>query len=461
MFARILQLIRSGLGRLWRSFKALINGIWNLITFPIWLFNELNNKLNKLLQLFANEDTREFALDIVNTLISAAGLLAVVIAGLQFLYTYNKDIEAQKLAQETQKFARQILIADRITKAIEQIGKKDQEEVVIEGIYSLERIAKDSPEDQWRILEVLTRFVRKNSPLPADILEQLEPVNNQVQAALTVIGRRNPDQDNTQIDLSDINLSSANLSGANLSGANFETANLSGANFSSANFETAKLSSANLRNANLSGANFSSAKLNNANLNGAKLNDAILSDANLNGANLNGAKLNDAILSDANLNGAELQRADLEDAILEAAELQRAVLYLANLNGSFLMDANLDSAILMGANLETAYLDSANLGGANLGGAKLIRANLGGANLDSANLESTNLKSTKNLSTPQIKSACFWEKAIFTDFEWNEKEQKWVARDKQANQQKIEEIRQDKASDPTNPPDCSSWKPQN
>ncbi|MFM7790796.1 MAG: pentapeptide repeat-containing protein, partial [Microcystis panniformis] len=93
------------------------------------------------------------------------------------------------------------LITERFSKAVEQIGNT-KEEVVIGGIYSLERIAKDSPKDQWTIMEVLTSYIRKNSPIPSNIeIEQLEPAARQkaleklpsvsipVQAALTVIGR--------------------------------------------------------------------------------------------------------------------------------------------------------------------------------------------------------------------------------------------------------------------------------
>ncbi len=37
-------------------------------------------------------------------------------------------------------------------------------EVRLGGIYALERIARDSPKDHWTIMEVLTAYVRENSP---------------------------------------------------------------------------------------------------------------------------------------------------------------------------------------------------------------------------------------------------------------------------------------------------------
>ena len=81
-----------------------------------------------------------------------------------------------------------------------------------------------------------------------------------------------------------------------------------------------------------------------------------------------------------------------------------------------------------------------------LSNSNLVRANLADANIQDADLFRANLRyailvGVKNLSKTQIKSACFWEAAYYNQ-------------DRQANVQKIEEIRQDKASDPKNPPDC-------
>uniref|UniRef100_UPI00055B4CDE pentapeptide repeat-containing protein n=1 Tax=Myxosarcina sp. GI1 TaxID=1541065 RepID=UPI00055B4CDE len=222
------QLPRSFFRRLTRSLKTLIGVIWKILTFPFWLFY-------KLPQLFANSETRPFALDVVKTIISAASLIAAIIAAIGLFVNYQDALKDRELTQER-------LVTDRFAKAIEQLGS-DKEEVVLGGIYSLERIAKDSPKDQWTIMEVLTAFVRKNSPIPPEIeeledgsedqlkaFEKLEPVNIKIQAALTVIGRQNPEQDYTldedpelkteKLDLSNSNLNGANLNGADLKGAN-------------------------------------------------------------------------------------------------------------------------------------------------------------------------------------------------------------------------------------------------
>jgi len=180
---------------------------------------------------------------------------------------------------------------------------------------------------------------------------------------------------------------------------------------------------------------------------------------NLEGANLNSANLINANLINANLNSADLRLANLNSADLRLANLNSADLSYANLQSN-LISANLISANLISANLDGAYLNSANLSYANLSYANLQYANLISANLNSANLNSANLNNTENLTNKQIKLACFWEKAIYTEsvktsrFELIE----WSVKDPKANQRKIDKIRQDKASDPPKPPDCSKWK---
>jgi hypothetical protein len=53
-------------------------------------------------------------------------------------------------------------VADRYTKAIEQLGS-DKLDVRIGGIYALERIARDSKKDHPTVMGVLTAFIREHS----------------------------------------------------------------------------------------------------------------------------------------------------------------------------------------------------------------------------------------------------------------------------------------------------------
>ena len=102
----------------------------------------------------------------------------------------------------------------------------------------MERIARDSERDHWVIMEVLTTYVREHSPRKKkdDPKAQKTPqppehkywrvvpqedgprIGADIQAILTVLGRREPKYDKGRL-----NLRSTSLRGAYLSGADLRT----------------------------------------------------------------------------------------------------------------------------------------------------------------------------------------------------------------------------------------------
>jgi len=157
-------------------------------------------------------------------------------------------------------------------------------------IYDLEQLSQNYPQYLWEVMELLTNFVQNQAAQKNR--DQFNPnpsptISLDIQVALTVIGRRNTHQDQSdgQLDLSHTDMRGANLNQANLELTNLYQVNLSQANLSGANLSGAILSAANLSGANLSGANFQQANLYLANLQGATLSDAILKGANLREAN--------------------------------------------------------------------------------------------------------------------------------------------------------------------------------
>jgi hypothetical protein len=197
-------------------------------------------------------------------------------------------------------------ITDRFTKATDQLGS-DKLDIRLGGIYSMERIARDSKNDQGPVMEVLTAFVRDHAPATptstaltgTTSTSSVGPtVPTDVQAVLTVVGRRKVlnDPDGYRPDLAGANLTDADLTGATLSHATLSHATLShatlfGANLSSPTLAGATLSHATLFGANLTGAYLAGADLSHADLRGADLRGADLSSANLTGADLTGAHL--------------------------------------------------------------------------------------------------------------------------------------------------------------------------
>jgi pentapeptide repeat protein len=228
--------------------------------------------------------------------------------------------------------AREGQVTDRFTKAVDQLGSKDRH-VRLGGIHALARTSSDSKRDRDAITDVLTAYVRGHAHWPGtpqivtaqkrlrgtagkskegkercppkptldelDALPLLEVRDSDLQAAITVIGRRPHSETErhgpslVQVDGRYANFALANLedayfNGSNLAGANFYRANLDGADFDDdtgsycavrldyANFKSASLEDANLTNVRLEEASFEGANLRNATLDAATLNGSLL-----------------------------------------------------------------------------------------------------------------------------------------------------------------------------------------
>jgi uncharacterized protein YjbI with pentapeptide repeats len=221
-----------------------------------------------------------------------------IVTGLLALTAVYYTARNADTARRTFQLGEQGQVTDRYTKAIEQLGS-DQANIRIGGIYALERIAADSARDHPIVMEVLTAFVRGAE------VERTPPARPRpdVQAALTVIGRRTADHDTRDIDLSH-----TDLHGARMVGARLRHAYLAGVDLTAAGLFGARLTAATLTGARLASADLTSADLTGANLIGVDLAGANLSFANLTGADLTGAKLAGANLEGARLNGAYLGR---------------------------------------------------------------------------------------------------------------------------------------------------------
>jgi len=258
-------------------------------------------------------------------------------------------------------------VTDRYTRAIEQLGSKALD-VRIGGIYALEGIARDSARDHPTVMEVLTAFVREHSreqwPPPdspratwitwrgrfrSSGRQQERFTRPDVQAAVTVLGRRDARRDVQPIHLNGADLTGADLTGANLGGAD--------------------LTETTLRDVDLT----------RADLSGATLRDADLTRADLTEAIPRGADLGGADLTEATLRSTDLRGADLHAATLTRATLTRATLTRAFLGGADLTEATLAGADLGGADLTSARLFRTDLTRADLGGAILTEATLTGA----------------------------------------------------------------------------------
>jgi hypothetical protein len=243
----------------------------------------------------------------------AITLLFQIIGGVAFLlgayFTWQQLINSR----DELKSSREGQITERYTRAIDQLGKSDEQPrngtekktednsqsflaIRLGGIYALERIARDSERDHSTIIEVLTAFVREHAVWRG---EGTNPsggiVAPDIQAILTVIGRRSLTYGNGETERLD-------LSGCDLRGGVISNANLDGAILRSAHFEG-----------------------NTTNLKGVHLNSAVLADTRFDQALLDGAQLRSADLRGASFRGTSVTGVDLTGADLQGADLRSAV----------------------------------------------------------------------------------------------------------------------------------------
>ena len=262
------------------------------------------------------------SLAITQAVVGGVGTVATIAGGIILWLNLKETSKNTKLTESR-------LLTERFSKAVEQLGS-EKIELRLGGIYSLERLAKDSPGDHWTIMEVLASFARRKSfNLEQKTNSRESSYDSEIQAALTVIGRRETasDLENQSLDFTESNLSGFIFSGLNFSTANFERANLSEANFSGAILTSTKFNDARLISANFTKVDLAKAEFISANLEGAKLNEAKLNEANLEGAFLYNADLTDVSLEKAILRGTHLRGGIFINAKLADAKFENAIFW--------------------------------------------------------------------------------------------------------------------------------------
>ncbi|MGW5868815.1 pentapeptide repeat-containing protein [Streptomyces sp. NPDC055239] len=222
------------------------------------------------------------------TTLVALGAGAVAGAGLYYTdrtlrHTRDRDHEQAEIARDGQ-------VTDRYVEAIKLLASERTVER-LGGIYALERIMRDSAKDHLTVVEVLAAFDRDQvSVAPDTELAPTAPLEESVQATLTVLGRRPPLEEPFRIDLR-----RTDLRGADLQNVRLERVRLAGA------------------------------RLEGANLTGAHLEKAWLGKTQLSGAWLDRAHLEGAYLREADLRGASLKETHFEGTCLFNTDLSTAV----------------------------------------------------------------------------------------------------------------------------------------
>ncbi|WP_328977226.1 pentapeptide repeat-containing protein [Streptomyces canus] len=251
------------------------------------------------------------------TMLVAIGAGAVAAAGLiythrshkqterMFLHTREKDREQAELTREGQ-------VTDRYIDAIKLLGSEKMTER-LGGIYSLERIMKDSERDHSTIVEVLASFIRQR----ASISEGLKEIDatyrapEDVHAAITVLSRRPLRDGEDAILLSDTDLRGLHMLGGRLDGMTLGGAFLDHGRFWDVSIEKANLTMVSLRNANFYGGSMT----------GSMLHLARLDDAHLTGVKMVGANMESARFIRTMLQGVDMTGVHLSGAIMDGVAL--------------------------------------------------------------------------------------------------------------------------------------------
>jgi uncharacterized protein YjbI with pentapeptide repeats len=253
---------------------AVLLGVW-------WLWWRLPKRQVNHLRLTirdpkARADVEDNLRKTIGQLIGGAAVLIGAGSGAVFAYL--------QLSQQ-QQGSRDLLISNQVAKGFEQLGS-DKLFVRLGGIYALEGVMNNSEQYHQPALEALNAFVRDGTRTTTGD----GPPATDIQAALTVIGRRR-----TEIGYGGV----PDLDHAHIPKADLRDADLRDADLYEADLHSAELFGAHLHGAELIGVNLNGADLYNADLSGADLFGAKLNGAKLDGANLSGAKVTQARLDQA------------------------------------------------------------------------------------------------------------------------------------------------------------------
>jgi hypothetical protein len=297
--------------------------VWVLVVMPRRLAPPVpdNVTLNDARTRLRN-DLRSGPLQLLTALLTVLAVLVGAWLGFQQL-TEDRD-----QARQDRQLTRQGQASERFTRAIDQLSSR-RVETRIGGIYGLDQIAEQSPENTGPVAEVLLAWLNGRPRPPTQPYAPLRERAPDVQAALSVLTRQRYFSivafrlDLQGLDLKGADLPNANLFGALLRDADLTRSRLDGADLRDAHLSHADLDGASLRDVDLRGTKLHGAHLHHADLSGADLRDVDLDVTKIFGtsADTSGPDLRGTILSGADLRGADLYGVDLSSAKLRGAKV--------------------------------------------------------------------------------------------------------------------------------------------
>jgi hypothetical protein len=321
-------IVRAGA---WRLPLAIVGGVL-LLAGCVFVFPRLlapprvPEDLSGVPELSAKDriqlaDDRSRLQNDVRTALLQAVAGGAVLVGVLFTWQQQQATLRQQEATSRQltnqlTLTRQGQVGERFSRAVGQLGDASID-VRLGGLYELEQLARQAPERRLVIIEVLAAYTRQRARPATNVARGVRSLQQDVVAALTILGRRSIQNGDPQVDLTRTSFAGVDLGRMVLRDVDLSDANLHGANLRAASLENATLRLADLRGAFLDEADLREADLRGALLL-ADLRLANLTDADLRGTIL-GGDLRYATLVHADLRGADLRSADLVGASLGEA----------------------------------------------------------------------------------------------------------------------------------------------
>ncbi|MFE0591361.1 pentapeptide repeat-containing protein [Micromonospora echinospora] len=211
------------------------------------------------LRVVGPEAERLNAADLVKAKAEARTALLQAVAGVLLVIGAVTAWRQMLISRSQHLVSRRVAVTDAFTKAVEHLGNTDSVAIRLGGVYSLDRIADDDPDERSRVADILAAFIRDvavaDVPLPRDAV-----------AALTVLTRRDWP---CGVDLAGAHLAGVRMPGARLVAARLSGTDMSGALVTGAVLREADLSGVDLRRADLSGADLRGARISGSRLSGA------------------------------------------------------------------------------------------------------------------------------------------------------------------------------------------------
>jgi pentapeptide repeat protein len=195
----------------------------------------------------------------------ALGVLAVILAAATSFFVTYRTFSASTTAAKTAEAG---LNTERFKDGVTELGSAD-ENVQAGGIFTLARVAAESPSDADHANKIILFFVRghlcdnpvagpkaRQSGPPKSVVAGLEVLPHSPDHRIDLTGltcqaphlslKDDSAADLARVDLTDVNLAGSHLAGARLQGAILINACLSGADIDDADFEGADLTGTDL-----------------------------------------------------------------------------------------------------------------------------------------------------------------------------------------------------------------------